>query len=288
MIPFLHFGPISIPTYGLMVATGLMVAAYILQANINRNRTQLMKRGYLNVGDEKTRGDEAFLIIGIAGITGLVGSRIYSALESPRELIEHPAILLSRFGFTWSGAAIPGLIVLGLMARHFRVPVLDFLDLCLPSGALGYGIGRIGCLLSGDGDYGIPTKLPWGMRFPNGLVPTTETCVQQGWPADCHVHPTPIYEFIGAALIAAYLWHVGTKALRGQRISGEIVWNYLILTGIARFLVEFIRLNPKVLWGLTNAQLVSMGSILLGLVLMWRIKSRFRAVDADSRALKTS
>src|ERR1700741_3833046 len=105
MIPFLHFGPISLPTYGLMVATGLMVAAYILQANINRNRAQLMKRGYLNVGDEKTRGDEAFLIIGVAGITGLVGSRIYSVLESPRELIEHPAILFSRFGFTWSGAA---------------------------------------------------------------------------------------------------------------------------------------------------------------------------------------
>ena len=271
-----------------MVATGLMVAAYILQANINRNRAQLMKRGYLNVGDEKTRGDEAFLIIGIAGITGLVGSRIYSALESPRELIEHPAILLSRFGFTWSGAAIPGLIVLALMARHFQVPVMDFLDLCLPSGALGYGIGRIGCLLSGDGDYGIPTKLPWGMSFPNGLVPTTETCVQYGWPSDCRVHPTPIYEFIGAALIAAYLWHLGTRALRGQRISGEIVWNYLILTGIARFLVEFIRLNPKVLWGLTNAQLVSAGSILLGVALMIWTKTRFREANADARALKPS
>jgi phosphatidylglycerol:prolipoprotein diacylglycerol transferase len=257
-----------------MVATGLLVAAYVLQADINRHRAQFMKRGYLPSADGKSHGDEAFFIIGIVGITGLVSSRLYSVLESPRELIANPAVLISRYGFTWSGAFITVLIALVFLARHFRIPVLEFMDLCMPPGALGYAIGRIGCLLSGDGDYGVPTNLPWGMSFPNGLVPTTETCVQRGWPASCRVHPTPIYEFLAGVIIAAFLWRMGKKGTAGARSSGEIFGAYLILTGIARFLVEFIRLNPIVFYGLTNAQVVSLLSMLAGAVLLWRIKRK--------------
>ena len=271
MIPFLHLGPLSIPTYGLMVSIGLLVAAYILQADFNRHRALFAKKGYLK--DEKSQGDEGFLVIGMAGIAGLIGSRIYSVLESPREFIANPSMLFSRFGFTWFGGFLAGVIALVFLARHFQIPVLEFIDLCSAPAALGYALGRMGCLLSGDGDYGIPTTLPWGMSFPNGIVPTLGVCAERGLPLDCRVHPTPIYEFLAWVIIAAFLWRMGKKAARGAGSHGEIFGVYLILTGVARFLVEFIRLNPKVLYGMTNAQVVSILSICFGAILLWRARS---------------
>ncbi len=266
MIPFLHLGPLSIPTYGLMVATGLLVAAYLLQADINRHRAQFIKRGYLKSEDKKNYGDEAFLIIGVIGVAGLAGARLYSVLENPRELIANPAVLISRYGFTWSGSVLTTIVAMVFLARYFDIPVLEFMDLCAPPAALGYAIGRIGCLLSGDGDYGVPTNLPWGMSFPNGIVPTTD-----------RVHPTPIYEFLAGVIIAAYLWRMATKAVNGAGSHGEIISSYLIWTGVARFLVEFIRVNPRVFYGLTNAQVVSLLSIAAGAILLLRVRNRLPA-----------
>jgi phosphatidylglycerol---prolipoprotein diacylglyceryl transferase len=93
------------------------------------------------------------------------------------------------------------------------------------------------------------------MSFPNGLVPTTQ-----------RVHPTPIYELIVALLIAAYLWRRGTKSDRFS--AGQITGEYLVLSGVARFLVEFIRINPRIYWGMSNAQVASLGSIVAGILLM--------------------
>jgi phosphatidylglycerol:prolipoprotein diacylglycerol transferase len=129
------------------------------------------------------------------------------------------------------------------------------LDLAAPAAAVGYGVGRLGCLTSGDGDYGIPTSLPWGMSFPNGLVPTTQ-----------RVHPTPIYELIAALLIAWLIWRRGKP--EAARPAGEITGDYLILSGIARFLVEFIRINPRIYWGMSNAQVASIGSVVAGVALV--------------------
>jgi prolipoprotein diacylglyceryl transferase len=260
LIPFLHLGPLAIPTYGLMVATGLLVAAYILQADFRRRKLEA----------------DAFLIIGVAGLTGLIGSRLYEVLESPREFFANPwPQLFGRFGFTWFGALIAGLVALGILARRAKIPVLLFLDACSPAASVGYALGRMGCLLSGDGDYGVPTSLPWGMSFPNGLVPTV-----------VRVHPTPIYEFLAWMAIAAFLWRMGAKAARGPKAQGEIFSAYLILTGTARFLVEFIRINPRVLWGLTNAQLVSIACVLAGMVLLWRIKGQFHEIKKEHRILE--
>ena len=261
MIPFLHLGPLTIPTFGLMVATGLLVAAYVLQADFDRRRDSFLKRGYLQETKEPSHHDEGFLVIGIAGICGLVGARLYHLLESPRDLMADPSLLISRFGFAWFGGFIGGFVALFFLARHYRVPVLEFMDLCSPAAAVGYAIGRIGCLLSGDGDYGVPTKLPWGMTFPNGVVPTTEK-----------VHPTPIYEFLIWMLIAVILWQVGKKTLNGEA-AGKIFSYYLILTGMARFLIEFIRINPRSFFGMSNAQTASLASIVLGIVLLLRTKS---------------
>src|SRR6267154_2067831 len=228
MIPFLHLGPLTIPTFGIMVATGLLAAAYLLQADFDRRRAQFVS-GYLKSDGKPSHHDEGFLIIGVAGLAGLVGARLYHVLESPRELLADPSLLVSRFGFAWFGGFLGGFVALVILARRLKIPLLEFLDICSPTACVGYAIGRIGCLLSGDGDYGVPTSLPWGMSFPNGVVPTAE-----------RVHPTPLYEFFIWLAIAAFLWHMGSKSLRGPKARGEIFSNYLILTGIARFLIEFI------------------------------------------------
>ncbi len=262
MIPFLHFGPLTIPTFGLMVATGLLAAAYVLQADFDRRREQFVKSGYLKGNGKASHHDEGFLIIGIAGLAGLVGAKLYHALQDPPTW---KAELFSRYGFAWFGGFVGGFVALLFLARRFGIPALEFMDLCSPAAAVGYAIGRIGCLLSGDGDYGVPTTLPWGMSFPNGVVPTTE-----------RVHPTPLYEFFIWLVIAAILWQMGKKAAIGARPKGEIFCVYLILTGVARFLIEFIRLNrikETLYFGMPNAQIASLLSIILGVILFWRIKA---------------
>jgi len=261
MIPFLHLGPLSIPTFGLMVATGLLAASYVLQADFDRRRDGFLKQGYLKESKEPSHHDEGFLIIGIAGICGLVGARLYHVLESPRELMADPSLLISRFGFAWFGGFLGGFIALLFLGKHYRIPTLEFMDLCSPAACVGYAIGRIGCLLSGDGDYGVPTKLPWGMSFPNGVVATTE-----------RVHPTPIYEFLIWMLIAVILWQMGKKALSGEA-PGKVFCAYLILTGVARFLIEFIRINPRSFFAMSNAQTASLVSVILGIILAFRIKA---------------
>jgi phosphatidylglycerol:prolipoprotein diacylglycerol transferase len=267
MIPFLHLGPLTIPTFGLMVAAALFVSAYVLQADFDRRRFQLERiKGYAG------SRDEGFLVIGIAGIVGLAGARLYHVLESPSEFFADPwPQLFSRFGFAWFGGFLGGLVALLFLARRFRIPALEFMDICSPAACVGYAIGRIGCLLSGDGDYGLPTSLPWGMSFPNGVVPTTQ-----------RVHPTPLYEFFIWLAIAAILWRMGAKYLREPMAKGEIFCWYLILTGLSRFLIEFIRINPRSFFGMSNAQAASVVSMVLGVGLLGYVRSHFRAATATA------
>ena len=282
MIPFFHLGPLTIPTFGLMVATALLVAAYVLQADFNRRRTHFVKKGYLKNKKEDAPRDEGFLIIGIAGIAGLVGAKLYHAFQNPATW---KAELFSRFGFAWFGGFLGGFIALWFLAKHYGIPVLEFMDVCSPAAAVGYAIGRIGCLLSGDGDYGIPTRLPWGMSFPfPATVPTTGpwdpeshsgVCNKFGLPENCTVHPTPIYEFLIWMLIAVILWRIGKKALNGEA-TGKVFSYYLILTGVARFLIELIRINPRSFFGMSNAQTASLISIIAGIFLFWRLLAHSR------------
>src|SRR5258705_13012792 len=124
------------------------------------------------------------------------------------------------------------------------------------------------------------------MCFTHGVNPTSDTCVQLGWPEDCRVYPTPLYEFFIWLAIAAFLWHMGTKSLRGPKARGEIFANYLILTGVARFLIEFIRINDRSFFGMSNAQSASLLSILVGAVLLWRIKGQFHSLKKEHRIVE--
>ena len=267
MIPFLHLGPLTIPTYGLMVASAMLAAYFVLRADFAR-------RGIAAANDSNL----AELFIAIPCIAGIIGARLYHVLESPRDLLADPwGQLFSRYGLAWFGGLIAGAAAWMILARRFKIPLLVSLDAGSPAAALGYGIGRLGCLLSGDGDYGRPTLLHWplAMSFPDGLVPTTQTCVVQGWPADCRVYATPIYELIAAVVIAYILWRLGYRQLSpdiSKRAdgpsAGSVFATYLVLTGIARFLIEFIRINPRSFLGMTNAQAASLVSIIAGIALL--------------------
>ena len=273
MYPFIHIGPITLGTYGLMVASGLLCAFFIMRADIARRGLHA----------------DAESIIGITGLAGLAGARIYHLLESPSEFFADPwRLLFSTSGFAWFGAFIGGFLALVLLARRYKINMLQMLDVASPAAALGYGVGRIGCLLSGDGDYGIPTRLPWGMSFPNGLVPTTGpwdpqshsgVCSKYGLPQNCTVHPTPIYEFLAALVIAYFLWRVGQAAIGASRPAGEVFGWYMVATGVARFLVEYIRINDRSFLGvMTNAQAASVVSVIAGVILLISLARRAPAV----------
>jgi phosphatidylglycerol---prolipoprotein diacylglyceryl transferase len=265
MIPYLHVGPLQLPTFGLMVALALITAAYVLQADFDR-------RG-MNA--------DAFTMITVAGLLGILGAKLYHLLETPSEFFANPLpLLLSRYGFAWFGGFLGGFGALLVMRWRANLPLWEFLDACSPAASFGYAIGRIGCFLSGDGDYGRPTSLPWGMSFPNGVVPTTETCVQWGSPADCRVHPAPLYELLIWSAIGLLLWRLAARILKDPRRAGEIFCYYLILTGVARFLVEMIRINPPWILGLSNAQVASAVSVIGGLILLVFLK---RGAAAHSR-----
>jgi len=246
MIPYLHLGPLQLPTFGLMVALALITAAYVLQADFDR-------RGMTA---------DAFTMITVAGLLGILGAKLYHLLETPAEFFANPIpLLLSRYGFAWFGGFLGGFGAMLVIGWRAKLPMWNFLDACSPAASFGYAIGRIGCFLSGDGDYGKPTSLPWGMSFPNGVVPTT-----------ARVHPAPLYELLIWSAIGWLLWRLGARIMKEPRHSGDIFCYYLILTGMARFLVEIIRINPPWILWLSNAQVASAVSVMDGCLLLLRLK----------------
>ena len=245
MIPYLHLWHFSIPTFGLMLWLAAVAAAL------------LMDRGFKRAGVQA----DAVSIVAVTVIAGIVGAKLWHVIDTPIEFREQGwRVLWDSAGFAWFGGLVFGLSALIFQGWWARIGALRTLDLAAPSAAIGYGIGRIGCFLSGDGCYGLPTNLPWGMSFPNGIEPIF-----------VRVHPTPLYELAAGLLIGWWLWKRAAK----KHPTGWIVGEYLILSGLARFLVEFIRRNPKILWGLSNAQLASAGSVLAGIVLLvWAASHR--------------
>jgi len=245
------------------------VAAYFaLEAEIKRRK--------LNI--------DPYNVIAIVAIAGILGAKVWHVVDTPADRLT-PEILKSiwsvfgwfRGGFAWFGGFVAGITTLLLLARKYRVSMLTMLDVASSAAAIGYAVGRIGCLVSGDGDYGIRTSLPWGMSFPNGLVPTLD-----------RVHPTPIYEFLAGVLIFWYIWRRGTRAIQHPQAAGVITGEFLILSGIERFLVEFIRINrltqPLIL-GMSNAQLAALLTAIAGAILLIVVRRRFRGKDPVHKVL---
>jgi len=245
MYPYIHIGHFTIGTFGLLLWLAAVCAGAVLHRNFLRFRVDA----------------DAVSIVALVTVLGVVGAKLWHVLETPHLLFLEPkTMLLDRAGFAWYGGLVAGILTLMWQGRQAGTGAVGMLDLASPSAAVGYGVGRLGCLISGDGDYGKPTKLPWGMSFPHGLVPTFE-----------RVHPTPLYEFLGALIVAGILWHHAGRP--GGRRVGEVTGLYLVLSGSARFMVEFIRINQPIFHGLTNAQLASVGSIVLGVgFFLWALR----------------
>jgi phosphatidylglycerol:prolipoprotein diacylglycerol transferase len=182
--------------------------------------------------------------VAIAG--GLLGAKLYYAVEHASSL--SLSGVFSGSGLVWYGGLAGGVVAMLLWARWRNFLTLELFDMAGPCLALGYAVGRIGCQVSGDGDYGKASDLPWAMPYPDGAVPTTQD-----------VQPTPIYETVSMGILAVILWR-----LRDRFRPGVLFALYLVGAGVERFLVEFVRRNDEVAAGLTAAQLWALALLAIG------------------------
>ena len=234
MLPEINIGPLTLQTFGLCFALGFVAAG------------ALVGRRFLELGKPV---DWAYEMGFAALVGGLVGSRLYFVIENWSDVNDDPfGNIVSGTGLVWYGGLIGGALAVAGWAWYRGFLGTALLDLAAPALALGQGIGRVGCQLSGDGDYGKAWDGPWAMAYPDGTVPT-----------DQEVHPTPVYETLALGLIAIVLWR-----LRNRLTGGLLFALYLLLAGSQRFLVEFVRRNEDVALGLTQAQLVSAAMIVAG------------------------
>lgn len=216
-----QIGSFEVTTFGAMVAVGALVGLWLFDRELRWSRLPL----------------DAVNGAALGVVAGMVGAKLLYVLEHSGEepLV---SLLTSRAGLSWFGGLFAGV---GAALAYFRGKhwlIVPIVAAATPALAVGHLLGRIGCFLVGD-DYGRPTTLPWGVAFPRGLPPT-----------DVPVHPTQLYE---AAFLAVLAWLL-IRWRRAGVDAGFVLGRYLVLAGLARFLIEFLRVNVRVALGLTVAQ----------------------------------
>jgi len=239
----LEIGPLTIYSYGLMMAIAFLVAGHLTGKELERHGLP---------------GEAASTMLVWAAIGGLIGARLLALLDDWDGFLANPiGTLFSGSGFVFFGGLIGGTIAVSYAIKRHNLPWLVTVDCIAPGLVLAHAIGRIGCELAGDGDWGIETTLPWGRAYPNAIV---------GWdyPPGVFVHPTPIYETIAYTAIFAFLWGIRKRPMP----TGTLFWLYLVFASIARFLIEFIRINPRIALGLSEAQLISIALCAVGAVML--------------------
>ena len=264
MYPILfQFGSFTISSFGVMMVIAFLLGNYLL-------RIDVVAEGY-----DAIIADD---IIFRAAIGGILGAKIYylieniptgQAADNINGLIniiagiftlngERIAFGIQNFGagLVFLGGLVGGMAAVSWYIYRKNLNWFKIADLAAPFLVLGHGIGRIGCFLVGD-DYGIPTNLPWAIAFPNGLPPT-----------NIPVHPTQLYEMLAYFIIFFYLRY----RKRNQTFSGEIIFEYLFLGGLSRFMVEFIRTNTKYIFGLSGAQYLSILMMAIGAYQLWKMR----------------
>ena len=264
MYPILfQFGSFTISSFGVMMVIAFLLGNYLL-------RKDVVAEGY-----DAIIADD---IIFRAAIGGILGAKFYylieniptgQAADNINGLIniiagiftlngERIAFGIQNFGagLVFLGGLVGGMAAVSWYIYRKNLNWFKIADLAAPFLVLGHGIGRIGCFLVGD-DYGIPTNLPWAIAFPNGLPPT-----------NIAVHPTQLYEMSAYFIIFFYLRY----RKRNQTFSGEIIFEYLFLGGLSRFMVEFIRTNTKYIFGLSGAQYLSILMMVIGAYQLWKMR----------------
>lgn len=255
----LDLGFFKIYSFGLMIAVAFFVASWMVTKELERRRIEPSHM-------------EGYPLAAMLG--GVVGARLYYVFEHLDKLARNPlGTLFGGSGLTWYGGAAGGALAVLLIARRRGQSLWSLCDAFAPGLAAAYAIGRIGCQLAGDGDYGVPSDLPWAMAYPNAIVPT-----------DVPVHPTPVYEMLAMGLAAAVLWQLRTRPWAN---NGRLFGLYLILSGLERFLVEFVRTNERVMLGLSVAQLTSVALVLAGTWILAGRPSTPPQAPRTSRAAKT-
>jgi phosphatidylglycerol---prolipoprotein diacylglyceryl transferase len=239
MKPEIDLLGISVKTFGVMFALGFLACGCLLARRLRELHRPV---------------DWSYELVFAALLGGVIGARGYYVIQNYGE-VRHDLwkSMFSGAGLVWYGGVVGGAIAVFVWMRWRDALELRMLDMCATALALGYAIGRIGCQVSGDGDYGIRSSLPWAMGYPHGTLPT---------PAGVRVQPTPIYETVTMCLLAYVLWQ-----LRDRVRPGVVFALYLVGSGLERFLVELVRRNKEVFAGLTAPQLESL--VLLALGLLW-------------------
>jgi phosphatidylglycerol:prolipoprotein diacylglycerol transferase len=284
MYPILFkVGPFPVYSFGLLMGAGFIIGSYFLSNELKRLHIDQA------IGSTVTM---------FAIVFGIIGSKLLFVIENWNDFTEHPTMVFSPGGLTWYGGFILATIAIILYVRKKGIPFLKVCDSASPALALGYGIARIGCHLSGDGDYGIPTTLPWGQIYSNGTYKPHDAVTDyfarnpesarlfdfhnlksqivervtddhgkfinyiSAFDTTVRFHPAPLYELLLGIVVFLVLWSLRKKIL----VDGKLFMVYLMLSGIARFCVEFIRLNPRLFFGLSEAQLIAAVIVVIGLV----------------------
>ena len=265
---------------------GILVAAIFVYSKYKeKEKTKLPEPKWV----EKTIFPHQLVgnMIMIAAISGIIGAKIFANLENWDDFINDPLGQIFSFsGLTFYGGLILGTLSVGYYAKKNNIKLEHLVDVFAPVLILAYGIGRMGCHFSGDGDWGIVNTaskpdwmsfLPdwmWSYNYPNNVINAGELI--PGCEGNfCHqlaenVYPTPFYEIIMAGLIFVFLWSIRKKI----KISGVLFCIYLILNGIERFLIEKIRINHDMIGEQTQAEIISFSLILIGTVGIYFLNKR--------------
>jgi len=258
--PFvLHLGPLELTGYGLMMMVAFLMAGWAIQLDLRRRAL-----------DEEFAAD--IVIAGVIG--GLLGAKLWYVF-----LTGEWDALLRRGGFVWYGGFLGATAAILLNGWRRKVPVRFTVEICAAPLALGYALGRVGCFLVND-DYGIPSALPWAMKFPRGLPETTVanlTAMGVEFPPGTDltqvvaVHPTQIYETIAMFLAFWWMWRRRDHA----HATGWLFGCYLVFAGVERFLVEFLRAkDDRFIGAFTVAQATSVLLVLVGMLLLYLWRNR--------------
>lgn len=250
MIPTLFdFGFFGVHSFGVMLLCSFLAAWRLLWLRLKRE------------GENPVLAEA---LVFWAAIGGVIGARLTYLISFPEELRYEPLkAIFGGAGFVFYGGLLGGILaVIYLLKKHGRSIAL-YADLVAPTLSLAYGVGRIGCHLSGDGDYGHATSLPWALSYHWGVVPTPEGVL---------VHPAPIYETLLAYLVTVILLRVERGSVGCG--SGRLFALYLVLASICRFAVESIRIEPVIAYGLTQAQLWSLVLCVIGSISYVMIQKR--------------
>ena len=254
----LPFFPHEITGYGLMMMVAFLMGGWLIALELRRR----------HLNDEYAADVVAAAVIG-----GIIGAKLWYVA-----LMRDPGALLARGGFVWYGGFLGGAAAVIVNGWRLHVPTRWTMPLAAPALAAAYALGRVGCFLVND-DYGRPTNLPWGVRFPEGLPPSTAGNMQRlfGVPIPAGVspgtvlavHPTQLYEVALMSAAFMLLWRWRTRL----RPIGWLFGVYLVLAGCERFFVEIFRAkDDRFLGPFTIAQLTSVIIVAVGLVILrsWR------------------